>query len=768
MAARDVLRRIGSRLEEATGFALVDVDHLRVTEATAVEARNLAFELEEFGYASMDFLGGRPNEPTAPARRRWAQQARVVWQADPQAGASVELLNEFTFGRGVPKPRAKEEVVQEVIDDFWDDPQNQRVLTSFTAQLKLGNSLSVQSNIFFLIFDEGDDGKLKLSFLNHDTVEQAVPDPDNRQRILYFTARKQRQEWDFAADRPKSMRVADGVVPKLLYYEVWGAVDEALEERGTQRQRGSDAAGVQESEIVEASAGEEEKVTVTKPTKERGWLVEAADDDEPLELAPRDRVGDGKVYHLAENTDMEQVFGVPRMRRTIRWYTAYNDYMKSRVDMMMAAAAFIMKRKVKGTPAAFEKMTQKAMRATSDLQTSVDEAVGRSPGPASAASVMQENQSVEHEPFNLDTRAGNALTDGQMLRAQVSAGDRFPQHYLGDVGSANLATATSMELPVLKHVEARQELIESLFRFCIDRAIDLAVEKGRLNPNEKPENPDDERVLLGVTGREDGAEVLETVDMLWRINGEQVVRETAIVAYADGAGIGYELCEAHEDKTQDESDTGLDLGYEFAMPSPLRRMMGDVVTATASVAQTFDPNNTNPELSRLLLAFVLAEAFEMPDAQDAVDKIFPPGYVPPELAAMQGGAGGAGAPQPNFFSPDATGLPSDPANAYGANKTATAPENVPMQQSAVVDEDAPRITVGRAGQPVYWPGRTRGAGSEEPMMQTRVNGRVRSLQQMFSDELRGETMDALAKLTMNRLVDTVTNVAASATNGNHE
>jgi hypothetical protein len=438
VTGRDLLRRLGDRLEEATGRTLVDTDYLRVQEATAVEARNLASELEEFGYISYDYMGGRPNEPTAPARRKWVKQARIVWQSDPQAGASVELLNEFTFGRGVPKPRAKEEEVQEIIDEFWDDPQNRRVLTGFEAQLKLGNSLSVQSNVWFLIFDEGDDGKLKLSFLNHDTVEQAVPDPDNRQRVLYFTARKQRQGWDYDADRPKLGKTADGLIPKLYYYEVWGAIDEALEERGAERKRDRQT---QES-LIEAAEGYDGRVTIRPPTRERGWLVEADGDDEPLELAPPDRLGEGKVVHLYENTDMEQVFGVPRMRRTIRWYTAYNDYMKSRVDMMMAAAAFIMRRKVKGTASSFEKMAQKAMRATSDLQSSVDEALGVSPGPARPASIIQENPSVEHEPFNLDTRAGNALTDGQMLRAQVSAGDRFPQHYLGDVGSANLATAT--------------------------------------------------------------------------------------------------------------------------------------------------------------------------------------------------------------------------------------------------------------------------------------------------------------------------------------
>jgi hypothetical protein len=741
-----------TRLEEITGFTVVDAEHLRVQEAVAREATHLANELEEIGYVTADYISGRPNEPTATARRRWAQQARVVWQADPQAGAAVELLNEFTFGRGIPKPRAKDEAVQEIIDEFWDDPQNQRVLTSFVGQMRFGNSLSVQSNVWYLIFDEGDDGKVRLSFLHHDSVENAVLDPDNRQRVLYFTARKHRQVWDYKADRPK----LNTEPPKVYYYEVWGAVEEALEERGAKR---SSLTEVSEGTIIPRGAHKDgwlieaattDDVKITPPSGDRGWLIEAPDDEDgKLELAPRDRLGDGKVYHVAENNDMEQNLGVPRMRRTIRWYTAYNDFMKARVDMMMASAAFIMRRRVKGTHSNLEKLASKAMRATSDLRAVVDET--RVPGPT-PGSIIQETEAVEHEPFNLDSRAGNAVQDGQMLRAQVSAGDRFPQHYLGDVGSANLATATSMELPVLKHVEARQELVEGLFRFLLDRAIERAIDTGKLDRTAEVQEEEEAR-LIGVGQPEtNGRTVLaEAEELPWRINGKTVMRETQITT--DGENIYYDLLqETHEGRGEDERATERDLSYEFAMPSPLRRMMGDYVTAAVAVAQAFDPNNTNPELSRTLLTMILAEAFEMADASDIVDRIFPPGYMPPELAAMQQQQGMNGS-QPNFFSPEAIDQPPDPENAYGAPKRATAPEDVRAQEAADEWEQPPRVTLGRNGQPVYWPGRRKPqAGDVAPQTDTRMQGRIVDLDRLYDEEVRATTMEALAERDMDRLV----------------
>jgi hypothetical protein len=236
VARKNLVGRVVDRLQETTGYSLVDTEHLRVTEAYSREAMILANDLEELGWVSMNYMGGRPNEPNAVSRRRWAQQARVVWLADPMAGAAVEMLNEFTFGRGVARPRFKDKEAQEVIDEAWDDPQNQRVLTAFLAQIRLGNSLSVQSNVFLQMFDDGDDGKVKLSFLNHDNVGNVVTDPENRQRPLFYMATKYTQEWDYQLHAPKPTTAT----PKTYYYESWASVEEALRERGLDEQEARD------------------------------------------------------------------------------------------------------------------------------------------------------------------------------------------------------------------------------------------------------------------------------------------------------------------------------------------------------------------------------------------------------------------------------------------------------------------------------------------------------------------------------------------------
>jgi hypothetical protein len=55
-------------------------------------------------------------------------------------------------------------------------------------------------------------------------------------------------------------------------------------------------------------------------------------------MPPRDKIGDGKVFHIAINRTSEMAFGHPTMDRLLRWYNAYNKFMDARVDIMEASA----------------------------------------------------------------------------------------------------------------------------------------------------------------------------------------------------------------------------------------------------------------------------------------------------------------------------------------------------------------------------------------------------------------------------------------------
>lgn len=644
MAGNGWASRALARLEEATGLTVERTDRLTYLEEAETDRRTMERELQLLAYSTLDYFSGRPQELKAEERRKLAQKSRVVWMKDPQAGAAIDLKNDFVFGRGVPKPKAKDKAVQEVIDRAWDAPSNRRILTSHEAQLALGTDMELQSNLFFLLFDDGDDGEVRVSLLDHDTVENVVEHPDDRFRVLYFLARARRQEWDFDKDSYKQFTGAERDregKPKVLYYEHWRNVEES---------------------------------------KEDGDFPDGYD-------VPAAKRGEGRVFHVADNRTTEMHFGHPRFDRLLRWFNAYNRFMEARVDMTAAAAAFVMKRKVKGTPSQVQKMATQALSRRGELGQA---SLGLGPGPSGydptatgpVAGVITENENVTHEDFKVSSGAGDASQDARMLGAQISAATRFPRIYFGDADAGgSLATATSLELPILKAVETRQEMFEAVFRWFTDRAIERAVDKGLLDKRLSPDELEEAREAA----------------LLRRIvaaGGGRARDGEAPEAYV---GRVLELIEAHEDKADDEVATERDLSYEFSMPNPLRRAMNDLLGGIQTIAQTFDPNNTNVELSRILLNVALGDALELQDAGDLVQRIYPEGYVDPAVAAAQGAAGGEGG-DPNDFGPfgpgaDGGGAPAasgappsgsvgadgrrhQEGNAYGAPQRARAPEEV--------------------------------------------------------------------------------------------
>ena len=432
-----------TKLQETTGHTFVSKDRLEELEEAFTDYRTLRRDVEDVGWSIMDYVGGQPQEMTRQSRLRIVQRARYVWANDPQAGAAVELMNDFCFGRGVPRPVCKDPKVQDAVDEAWDDPDNQEVLTSLESQLALGTDLALQSNLFLLMFDDGADGKVKLSILRHDDVTDIIPDEDKRHRLLwYVVGRPIKRKFDFKLGHWEFEPMP--VDAKPLYYAHWRNVELAREEKG------------------------------------RDTTFEEPDDDQ---------LGDGKVYHARINRYTEQKFGTPRFQRTLRWFTAYNDFVKARIDVAQAKAAYVMKRKVKGTPNQLARDAAKLISRSSGL-AGADPNVGLQ-APPHPGGILVENENVTHEALNLGQTGGQAQEDANVIRAPISAAERFTQAYFGDASSSNLATATSLELPILKAVETRQEVFEAIFRWFIDRVIEKAVDEGRvskkLEADEKPE-----------------------------------------------------------------------------------------------------------------------------------------------------------------------------------------------------------------------------------------------------------------------------------------
>jgi hypothetical protein len=510
---------------------------------------------------------------------------------DPLAGAEANLLANFSFGRGVGIPVAKDPRVQAVIDEAWKDPVNRQKLTGFEAQRHRSNELLTQANLYPVAFVTG--GRVRLGFLDADTVVAIVTDPDDEERPLYYVTRKRRIEWDFTAHRVKTTdELMTGGQPKVVYYAHWRNVDDAQEER-------------------------------------------IRNHEDPLEGPAKADLADGVVEHIRINRIGRTQFGTPPWARTLRFLSAMNQLSTAHVKMAQAASTIIAKRMVQGSPnevtrAANNILAQTGEIAAARFGTGVPPADIAARIPPEAGSFWVENQAQRLEPVNLQSGAAQMVQTTQIVRAPIAAASGFGQHYLGDASSANLATATSLELPTLMTVQAWQETFEQLLRWFTDMVIQSAVRSGRLSrdtPNPELEPGEDPSDSLAAS------------------------RALSELCYED-------------DQAEMERRVGFDLGYSFEMPYPGRRNLPDVVNLVTMVAAGYDPNGMNVPLRRALLQFLAVHGMELADPQGWVDEVLPEEAGTPEIP-----------PEPQMIDPT-TGQPvpgGTPPVAPGGGET---PPNV--------------------------------------------------------------------------------------------
>ena len=166
------------------------------------------------------------------------------------------------------------------------------------------------------------------------------------------------------------------------------------------------------------------------------------------------------VYHLPYNTIGQR--GLPLLLPAIDWIRQYRRFLASRVAIMLSLARFAWKTKLQGGA------TSVAMAKT--LLNDVE---------VPAGSVMVENMGADTQPIRTDSGASSAYQDGRMLKLQVAAAVGIPEQYFGDISIGNLATAKTVELPMMKMFQSYQAIWEGAFI----EINNLVLSKNGIDPN---------------------------------------------------------------------------------------------------------------------------------------------------------------------------------------------------------------------------------------------------------------------------------------------
>ena len=473
------------------------------------------------------------------------KRVRLYYYNNPLAGHWVHLTTSFVFGEGIGVPKAKDEAIQEIVDAFWNDPDNQKALTSFQAQQLLSNKIQYEGNLFFVLFDD-EEGDVRVRVLNTVEIKDIIMDEEDRMRPAFYKIHVQKKKFDFKAGTYTT------TVNQIKYH---------------------------------------------------------ADIDAPPEAnIPPNLLLDGKILHIKINCDINDQFGIPNLYRAIDWMKAHKDMAGDLATFIKSLSRFAWKKKVKGGPA-------KVASIADSLKTRTD----LSNISSSAGQMQIENEGVDLQAINLPTGGAKIGTDGlKQMQLQVCAASGIFHHYFGDPSTGNLATAKSMELPMVKMFQAWQKLWESIFttvlQYQFKRKIALGLLEGTIELDPK-------------TGRE----IIETsLDMSLDLDFPPIIEENlkevaeAINKAKEGGLISEELAAqlfllaANVDNIEDEVQKALaDLEAKrerdeakFQRETDIKKLAlnkpeGSVPTKSAPTKKT-PPKKTT-------VASKIREVIEMPD-----------------------------------------------------------------------------------------------------------------------------------------------------------
>jgi hypothetical protein len=365
----------------------------------------------------IELTGDRQSEDfTLADRKTISQWAQIYYIKNPLIGLAVNLKTAFVFGNGIRK-KAKHTLITEVINDFWDDNDNKAELTSFLAQQLKSNTIQLDGNVFLTLFTNPSTGHVKVSSIPQKEIEEVITHPQNRRKPLWYKRVWLENEFNY------STGTYTAGISKTMYYRDYLNFDK------------------------------EDKVY-----------------DPPQEKIARDGIGGGGeeilIYHAKVNCTDEQKFGFSETYRAHDWAKAYTDFLSDLSSIWKSLSHFAWDRKLKNGTATQVARAKEATR----TYNADGSATNKTPAPGSTR-ISNDNDNLAPIKTNGVTMSAD---DGRRLLLMVCAAMGVFEHYFGDGSNSNLASTSSMELPMLVMLQSRQSFWEDVYRNIFEYVIRAA------------------------------------------------------------------------------------------------------------------------------------------------------------------------------------------------------------------------------------------------------------------------------------------------------
>lgn len=434
-----------------------------IMEHLVSDNQMLQREIEDIDYLNLLDTGNIIEVLPIKDRRKTIARLRRLRHDNPLAKQAVKLVVRFTLGKGVqwvlaqepeassqpssnsfpdeepPElepgkrppplptkliqlPRAarsrREEIVQDsdpirdIINSFWNDSDNKLAFTTHRSMQQTLDEIVTDGEKFYACFPDSSPPYVKVSEIPLEEINHIIYDPDNRLRPLFYKRGYQPLKFDGANDQ----FVPDGA-PVVKYY--W---DYRIKE-------------TDQAELLK-------KIRIPK-----GKIEQKA------------RVRHVMINELWTTTGKR---GISELYSSREWFRVFREFMEGRAAINAAAQAVSYLRKIKGSPSTVAKFTGKLGNLPVGENVGGDGDLRKLTRPVAGA-IYDSNEAVDLEWMKTDTGAVNAKEDARLLLMSAGAGVGTMIHYFGEGGDANLATAQSMELPMVKSYEDWQQFIDDFY-----------------------------------------------------------------------------------------------------------------------------------------------------------------------------------------------------------------------------------------------------------------------------------------------------------------
>jgi hypothetical protein len=411
-AARKVLGFEQTELQLREAIAARD-DSLDLLQEDLSAALELAIEDE--GWRKLNDEDGGALFSGAQ-RRRISQLARLMYLKNPVIKRAVDVQSHYVWGRGI-NVAATHPDVNQVIQDFIDDKDNQKEITSHGAQLQKEVELQTDGNIFFAFFIQLRTGRIKMRSFPHGEVTEIITDPEDRKTPRFY-----KREWT-----AKTVEMATGrtlTTRHTAYYPDW------------------------------------EYSPATRPARIGEHKIEWS----------------SPIFHIKSGSFSDQDFGLSEVFSAISWAKAYKEFLEDRASVARALSVFAWK----ATGENGAKGLQKLKKKLGAIGAATADATGtRFNGSDNVSGVRVASTIATTKGNDIDPIKTSGATinpeEGRRFLLMVAAAFGIPETFFGDVSVGTLATAKSLNRPTEMMMVNRQlfwmAILTRIFQFVIDWAI---------------------------------------------------------------------------------------------------------------------------------------------------------------------------------------------------------------------------------------------------------------------------------------------------------